>query len=63
MEIESAKSCLREYEIELDEILSRFTHTRDAIHIASEDGSRFEQIVVELCDFYDDVFGRRIELR
>jgi hypothetical protein len=38
-------------------ILSRFEKTRDGIHIQSEDDARFREIVLELTDFFDDVFA------
>jgi hypothetical protein len=57
MDVEAALDFLRKYESELDGILSRFSRTRDGIHIAHDDSPRFEQMVVEIRDFYDDVLG------
>lgn len=48
---------LRDYENELDAILSRFTHADKGIWINSEDKPRYEQIVLELRDYYHDLFG------
>jgi hypothetical protein len=58
MDHESAIEMLEEYEKEIDGIISRFRKTRSGIHIADLDGQRFEQITIELRDFYSDVFGR-----
>ena len=58
METQEALDILRQYENELEGILGRFSRTRDGIHIARQDSSRFEQMVVELRDFYDDALGK-----
>ncbi len=58
METQKALDTLRQYERELEGILGRFSRTRDGIHIVLEDSPRFEQIVVELRDLYDDALGK-----
>lgn len=54
MEIEQVISTLAEYYDELGGILSRFTKTRDALHIESQDGYRMREIAAELVDFIND---------
>lgn len=49
---------LRRYEEELRDMLERFTRTKNGVDIGAGDSSRFEQIVVELRDLYDDSLGR-----
>lgn len=58
METQEVLDTLRQYERELEGILDRFSRTRDGMHIAHEDSPRFEQIVVELRDLYDDALGK-----
>lgn len=48
---------LQEYESELDRILSRFTRSDSGIWINSDDKPRYDQIVIELRDYYYDLFG------
>ena len=57
MDADAAIATLKKYEGELTCILSRFEKTRDGIHIQSEDDARFREIVLELTDFFDDVFA------
>lgn len=47
---------LKKYKMELECILSRFTKSRDSIHIKSEDDARFREMVVELRDLFIDEF-------
>lgn len=47
---------LGKYKKELEDILSRFTKTRDGIHIESDDDARFREIIVELRDLFIDEF-------
>jgi hypothetical protein len=47
---------LKKYKKEFEDILSRFTKTRNGIHIKSEDDARFREIVVELRDLFNDEF-------
>lgn len=47
---------LENYETNLEKILSRFTKTRDGIHINQEDDARFRQLVLELRDLFIDAF-------
>ena len=49
---------LRRYEEELEGIASRFTRSRDSLHIGNGDDSRFHQIVIELRDLFDDLLGK-----
>jgi len=47
---------LTRYKDELESILSRFTKTRDGIHINKEDHSRFRELVLELRNLFRDEF-------
>lgn len=58
METKKALDTLRQYKNELEDTLHRFSHTRDGIHISDQDRAYFEQMVLELRDFYDDTFGK-----
>ena len=49
---------LRQYEQELQAIASRFTRSRDSLHIGNGDNSRLHQIVIELRDLFDDLLGQ-----
>lgn len=49
---------LRRYEGELTTILSRFTRTRDGIHIDRRDDPLFRQYAQELVDLFNDALGR-----
>lgn len=49
---------LRDYEQDLEVIASRFTRSRDSLHIGNGDESRFHQIVIELRDLFDDLLGK-----
>jgi predicted nucleotide-binding protein len=49
---------LKRYESDLAGILSRFTRSRDAIHIGHGDDPLFRQYVRELIDLFNDVLGR-----
>lgn len=49
---------LESYEADLAAILSRFTRSRDSIHIAREDDPLFRQRVGELVDLFDDSLGK-----
>lgn len=46
---------LKRYESELEDILSRFTHNREGIHIGHGDDPRLRQYVHELVDLFNDV--------
>jgi predicted nucleotide-binding protein len=48
---------MRRYESELADILSRFTRSRDGIHIGSGDDPLFRQYVRELVDLFNDALG------
>jgi predicted nucleotide-binding protein len=48
---------LKSYEGRLAAILSRFTRTRDDVHIKREDDALFRQYVRELLDLLNDVLG------
>ncbi len=48
---------LDRYQTELEGILSRFTHTRDGIHINRADDAVFRQYVHELVDLFSDTLG------
>jgi hypothetical protein len=48
---------LREYEAEVQNIASRFTRSRDSLHIVNDDDARLHQIVIELRDLFDDLLG------
>jgi len=52
---------LERYKSELEEIRSRFTKTRDGIHIDGKDDARFRELALELRNLFDDTFvdGRR----
>ena len=58
MTVDRALERLHTYEQELHSIQSRFRHTRDSISIAEGDDSRLQQIVIELCDLFDDLLGK-----
>ena len=49
---------LSDYETELVGMLSRFSHSRDAIHIQLDDDARLRQLTIELTDFLNDTLGR-----
>ncbi|MFC5571597.1 hypothetical protein ACFPN1_16200 [Lysobacter yangpyeongensis] len=49
---------LNSYEQELQAIRSRFTRTHSAIRIGAGDSSRLHQVVIELRDLFQDLFGR-----
>src|SRR3972149_1008736 len=49
---------IKRYESELDGILSRFSRTRDDIHIGHGDDPIFRQFVCELIDLFNDVLGQ-----
>ena len=49
---------IRRYESELASILSRFTDSRDSIHIGRGDDPKFRQYVRELVDLFNDVLGQ-----
>lgn len=49
---------LEHYESDLSGILTRFTRTRDGIHINRSDDPIYRQIVQELVDLFDDALGR-----
>ncbi len=61
MATEEILTTLKTYETSLGAILSRFTKTRNAVHIAADDSANFRQIALELRDFFNDelVEGRR----
>lgn len=54
MDIEQVLQTLDEYAEELGGILSRFTKTRDGLHIDRQDGYRVREIATELIDFIND---------
>ncbi len=58
MEVQEVQQVLEAYENELTGILSRFTQTRDGIHINRQDDPRFRQLVIELGDFLNDTLGK-----
>lgn len=49
---------LERYERELSGILTRFTHSRDGIHIGPGDDPTFRQYVRELIDLFNDALGQ-----
>lgn len=59
MKDDEAKQILLNYQKELEGILGRFTENRDGIYIGDSDGSYLHRIVIELNDFFDDVFGKQ----
>lgn len=58
MDAETIIAELKRYESDLNGILSRFTRTRDGIHIGHGDDPLFRQYVRELIDLFNDVLGR-----
>jgi hypothetical protein len=52
---------LERYKSDLEDVLSRFSKTRDGIHIDRKDDARFREMALELRDLFDDAFvdGRR----
>lgn len=57
----NAKQIINEierYKSELEKILSRFTRTRDDIHIGRGDDPIFRQYVIELKDLFNDILGQ-----
>ena len=49
---------LKAYELELREIVSRFTRSSSGLHIGGGDAARLHQIVIELRDLFDDLLGK-----
>lgn len=49
---------IKRYEAELAGILSRFTRSRDSIHIGRGDDPIFRQYIRELVDLFNDVLGQ-----
>lgn len=49
---------LKWYEGDLERILSRFTRSRDGIHIDRRDDPLFRQYVREIADLFNDALGR-----
>lgn len=49
---------LNRYESELSGILTRFTHSRDGIHIGQGDDPTFRQYVRELIDLFNDALSQ-----
>ena len=49
---------IKRYESELANILSRFTHSRNSIHIGKGDDPIFRQYVRELVDLFNDILGQ-----
>src|SRR5438067_20806 len=49
---------LKRYDAELTEILSRFKHDREGIHISRTDDPLIRQYVRELIDLFNDALGR-----
>jgi hypothetical protein len=49
---------LKAYEQELAAIASRFTRSRDSLHMGPGDDSRLHQTVIELRDLFDDLLGQ-----
>ncbi len=56
MTVETVIAALKSYEAELDGILSRFSKSRDGIHILRSDHSRVSRLVLELRDLFVDEF-------
>jgi hypothetical protein len=56
MTVETVITALKSYEAELDGILSRFTKSRDGIHIDRRDDSRVRGLVLELRHLFADEF-------
>jgi len=54
MDKDQVLQTLEKYVEELGGILSRFTKTRDGLHIDIQDGYRFREIATELIDFIND---------
>ncbi len=54
MDIEEVTTTLNNYYDELGNILSRFSKTRDGLHIEQQDGYRMREIATELVDFIGD---------
>ena len=48
---------IKKYETELAGILSRFTRSRDGLHIGRADDALFRQYVIELTDLFNDSLG------
>ena len=58
MDVNQIPAELKRYEADLADILSRFTRTRDSIHIGEGDDPLFRQYVRELIDLFNDVLGQ-----
>lgn len=58
MDSEQIVAEIKRYETELVGILSRFTHSRDGIHIGRGDDPLFRQYVRELMDLFNDILGQ-----
>jgi hypothetical protein len=56
MQQDETIAALERYKVDLDGILSRFTKTRDGIHIDGSDDARYREIALELRDLFDDSF-------
>jgi uncharacterized protein (TIGR02391 family) len=48
---------LRQYEATFSGVLSRFKHTRDSVHIDSNDNSKYRQYIQEVFDLLNDKLG------
>lgn len=58
MDAEQIVAEIKRYETELSGILSRFTRSRDRIHIGRGDDPLFRQYVRELMDLFNDILGQ-----
>jgi hypothetical protein len=56
MQEDEMLALLGRYKSELESILSRFSKTRDGIHIHPDDNARFRELALELRDLFDDTF-------
>lgn len=58
MDFRKILKILKDYREDFNNILSRYTHTSDGIHMKSSDRSSYEKNIIELKDFINDILGK-----
>jgi len=58
MDFKKILKILKDYREDFNNILSRYTHTSDGIHMKSSDRSSYEKNIIELKDFINDILGK-----
>jgi len=57
VDVDKIVGAIKRCESELTQILGRFTNSRDSIDIERRDDPKFRQIMRELVDLFNDIFG------